>query len=183
MSFRFCIKMSQFITHRKKLVDTAGPLERFLAVFDPLRDRLGPFLVQLPPSLRFDSSVAEAFLQLIASYRNTGEFALEARHDSWFMPESISLLRHYGIASVIADSGGRFAEAEALTAPTVYLRFHGRGGLFSSLYSTDELTSFACKIKVWLAEGRQVWAFFNNDIDGHAAHNARELHGLVESMI
>jgi uncharacterized protein YecE (DUF72 family) len=183
VSFRFCIKMSQFITHRKKLVDTAEPLGRFLAVFDPLRERLGPFLVQLPPSLQFDTSVAESFLQLLASHRNTGEFALEARHDSWFTPESLSLLRHYGIASVIADSGGRFAEADALTSPTVYLRFHGRGGLYSSPYSTDELTSFACKIKIWLAEGRQVWAFFNNDIDGHAVHNARELHALVGSMV
>jgi len=183
VSFRFCVKMSQFITHRKKLVDVAEPLGRFLAVFDPLRDRLGPFLIQLPPSLRFDSSVAEAFLEMLASYRNTGEFALEARHDSWFTPGSLSLLRHYGIASVIADSGGRFAEAEALTSPTVYLRFHGRDGLYSSPYSTDELTSIACKITVWLAEGRQVWAFFNNDIDGHAVHNARELQALVESMI
>jgi uncharacterized protein YecE (DUF72 family) len=80
------------------------------------------------------------------------------------IPESLSLLRHYGIASVIADSGGRFVEAKALTSPTVYLRFHGRGGLYSSPYSIDQLTSFACKITVWLAEGRQVWAFFNNDI-------------------
>ena len=94
-SFRFCVKMNQFITHRKKLVDAAEPLGRFMTVFNLLRDRIGPFLVQLPPSLRFDSSVAEAFLQLLASHRNIGEFALEVRHDSWFMPESISLLRYW----------------------------------------------------------------------------------------
>ena len=183
VSFRFCVKMNQFITHRKKLVDTAEPLARFLAVFDPLRERLGPFLIQLPPSLRFDSKVAEAFLQLLASYRDNREFALEARQDSWFTPGSLSLLRRYGITNVIADSGGRFSESEALTSPTVYLRFHGRGGLYSSPYSTSELTSFACKITGWLVEGRQVWAFFNNDIDGHAVYNARELHALAESMI
>ena len=181
-SFRFCVKMNRFITHLKKLVDTAEPLERFLAVFDPLRDRLGPFLVQLPPNLRFDSSLAEAFLQLLASHRNIGKFALEARHDSWFTPESIFLLRHYGIVNVIADSGGRFAETEALTNPTVYLRFHGRSGLYSSRYSIEELTDYARKVTSWLSEGGEVWAFFNNDVDGHAIHNARELHTLVKSM-
>jgi uncharacterized protein YecE (DUF72 family) len=182
-SFQFCVKMNRFITHRKKLVNAAEPLECFLAVFDPLRDRLGPFLVQLPPNLRFDMSIAESFLQMLASYRDTGEFALEARHDSWFTPESLSLLRHYGIASVIADSGGRFTEAGALTSPTVYLRFHGPGGLYSSRYSNEELTDYARKITGWLSEGGEIWAFFNNDIDGHAIHNARELHALVKSMI
>jgi uncharacterized protein YecE (DUF72 family) len=180
-SFRFCVKMNRFITHRKKLADAVEPLARFLTVFDPLCHRLGPFLVQLPPSLRFDLSVADAFLQLLCSHRNTGEFALEARHDSWFTPESLSLLRRYGIASVIADSGGRFAGSEALTNSIVYLRFHGPGGLYHSQYTADALSAYARKITGWLAEGRQVWAFFNNDIDGHAVHNARELQALIES--
>ena len=175
--------MNRVITHLKKLVDAAEPLERFLAVFDPLRKRLGPFLVQLPPNLRFDSNLSESFLQLLASHRNSGEFALEARHDSWFTTESISLLSHYGIIHVIADSGGRFAETEALTSPTVYLRFHGRDGLYSSRYSIEELTDYARKITGWLSEGGEIWAFFNNDIDGHAVHNAHELHALVKSMI
>jgi len=180
-SFQFCAKMNRFITHRKKLVEAAEPLERFLAVFDPLRGRLGPFLVQLPPSLRFDLAVAKAFLQRLASHGDTDEFALEARHESWFTSEVLSLVKEYGIANVIADSGGRFAQAGELTSPTVYLRFHGPGGLYSSPYSTDELTTHAHKITGWLGEGRQVWAFFNNDMHGHAVHNARELQTLVES--
>jgi uncharacterized protein YecE (DUF72 family) len=179
-SFRFCAKMNRFITHRKRLVDTEEPLERFLAVFEPLHDQLGPYLVQLPPSLRFDSRVAEAFLERLASHRGTDQFALEARHESWFTPEALSLLSQYGIASVIADSGGRFTEAEAPTSPTVYLRFHGPGGLYRSPYPIDRLTIYARRITGWLAEGRQVWAFFNNDFAGHAVHNARELRALVE---
>jgi uncharacterized protein YecE (DUF72 family) len=180
-SFRFCAKFSRFITHQKKLVDVAEPLERFLSVFDPLRDRLGPFLIQLPPSLRFDSDIAEAFLHLLSLHRNLGEFALEARHDSWFAPESLSLLRHYGIAVVIGDSGRRFAGAEVLTNSIVYLRFHGPDGHYHASYSTAALEAYARKILGWLAEGRQVWAFFNNDFNGHAVHNARELKALVES--
>jgi uncharacterized protein YecE (DUF72 family) len=181
-SFRFCAKMSRFITHQKKLVDAAESLDRFLTVFDPLRDRLGPFLVQLPPTLRFDPGVAEAFLHLLALHRKIGEFALEARHDSWFTPESLSLLRRYGIVNVIAYSGGRFAGTEVLTNSIVYLRFHGPAGLYCSPYSTGELTTYARKITGWLAEGRQIWAFFNNDFDGHAVQNARELKALIDSL-
>lgn len=180
-SFRFCAKMSRFITHQKKLVDAAESLDRFLAVFDPLSNRLGPFLVQLPPSLRFDPDIAEAFLHLLASRRNIGEFALEARHDSWFTPESFSLLSHYGIANVIADSGGRFAGAEVPTDSLVYLRFHGPDGRYHDSYTTAALSTYARKIMGWLSERCQVWAFFNNDFDGHAVHNARELKALIES--
>lgn len=182
-SFRFCAKMSRFITHQKKLVDAAESIERLLAVFDSLRDRLGPFLVQLPPSLRFDFSIADPFLHLLASHRNIGDFALEARHDSWFTPESISLLRHYGIAGVMADSGGRFPGSEVVTNSIVYLRFHGPEGRYHFSYTTDALMTYARKIMGWLAEGRQVWAFFNNDFDGHAVRNAQQMKALIEREI
>lgn len=79
-------------------------------------------------------------------------------------------------------SRNRTAEVEALTSPTVYLRFPGRGGLYSSRYSNKELTDYARKITGWLSEGKKIRAFFNNDIDAHAIHNALELHALIKSM-
>jgi uncharacterized protein YecE (DUF72 family) len=182
-SFRFCAKMSRFITHQKKLVDATEPLDRFLSVFDPLRDRLGPFLVQLPPSLRFEPITADSFFHLLASRRHVGEFALEARHDSWFMPEAVSLLKHYGIANVIADSGGRIAGSGVRTNSLVYLRFHGPDGHYHDPYTTGALETYARKIIGWLFEGCQVWAFFNNDFGAHAVRNARELKALIEQEI
>ena len=180
-SFRFCAKMNRFITHRKKLVDVAEPLDRFLDVFEPLRERLGPFLVQLPPSLRFDPDIAESFLQLIDTYRDRHAFALEARHPSWFIPEALNLLRTYSMSLVIANSGGRFPETDTLTGFTIYIRFHGPFGNYSSPYTPDVLHGYARKIAGWLGERRTVWAFFNNDIDGHAVYNACELEKLVAS--
>jgi uncharacterized protein YecE (DUF72 family) len=182
-SFRFCAKMSRFITHQKKLVDETEPLDRFLSVFHPLSSRIGPFLVQLPPGLRFDPDKADAFFHLLASRRNICEFALEARHDSWFAPESVSLLKHYGIANVIADPGGRFAGSEVPTNSLVYLRFHGPDGHYHDSYTTGALEIHARKIFGWLSQGCHVWAFFNNDFNGHAVHNARELKGLIEQNI
>lgn len=179
-SFRFCAKVSRFITHRKKLIDVSDPMERFLEVFAPLRGRLGPFLAQLPPSLRFDPNLAGTFLKRLAAYQDAFAFALEARHASWHTPEALSLLQDWGIIHVIADSGGRFPWSEALTTRTVYLRFHGPAATYASRYGVDALIIFARKIIEWLSEGREVWAFFNNDMDGHAVHNARELKALCE---
>lgn len=181
-SFRFCVKMNRFITHRKRLIDIAEPLERYLTVFKPLSDRLGPHLVQLPPSLRFDSHVVEAFLELLGSHRKRADFALEARHESWFQPDALSVLRKYDIAGVLADSGGNFPGTERCISSTVYLRFHGPRGLYYSRYSIDELSVYARKIVKWLAEDRDVWIFFNNDVHGHAIHNAYELEELVKSI-
>ncbi len=180
-NFRFCAKVSRFITHRKRLVETAEPLERFLAVFEPLRGRLGPFLVQLPPSLRFDPSVATAFLEELDRYRDRYAFALEARHASWFTPEALGLLARHGVASVLADSGGRFPEGADATGPLVYLRFHGPDGRYTRPYTREALAAHARRIRAWLSEGRQVWAFFNNDTDAHAVFNARDLRALVEA--
>jgi uncharacterized protein YecE (DUF72 family) len=178
--FRFCAKVSRFITHRKKLIDVSEPIERFLEVFAALQGRLGPFLVQLPPSLQFDPDPAGAFLKLLASHQDAYTFALEARHASWHTPEAQSLLQHSGIINVIADSGGRFPQSDLLTSRTVYLRFHGPGATYGSRYSIESLMVYARKIIGCLAEAREVWAFFNNDIDGHAVHNARELQALCE---
>lgn len=180
-SFRFCAKVNRFITHRRKLVDVAEPLERFLAVFAPLGARLGPFLIQLPPSLAFDPQVASTFLGLLKPHQSTHEFAIEARHASWFGAEALGLLGSAGIGFVIADSGGCFVEGEAVTSSVVYLRFHGPGGLYSSPYSARELSKQAHRIRDWLAEGHHVWAFFNNDMEGHAVRNARELRDLVKA--
>jgi len=180
--FRFCAKVSRFITHRKKLMDVAEPIGRFLEVLAPLRERLGPFLVQLPPSLQFDPKVAGDFLQLLAPHQDAYAFALEARHASWYTPEALSLLQQAGIINVFADSGGRFPQSDALTSRTVYLRFHGPGATYGSRYAVDALTVYSRKIIRWLAEGREVWAFFNNDMDGYAVHNARELQALCEKV-
>src|SRR5688500_8949980 len=45
--FVFCPKMSRFLTHMKKLRDPEEPLQRFFGIFEPIKKKLGPILIQL----------------------------------------------------------------------------------------------------------------------------------------
>jgi uncharacterized protein YecE (DUF72 family) len=179
--FKFCPKLSRWITQLKKLKDPAEPLKTFFDRFEPLRERLGPVLVQLPPNFGYDAARTEFFYTLLREHYAAYRFALEARHESWFSPASLDLMRQYRIALVIADSGTRFPHNETITADWTYLRFHGPDGLYASNYAPEQLAGYADKIKAWLEQGLQVWAFFNNDAQGYAPKNARQLRDLVKA--
>lgn len=178
-SFRFCPKMSRYLTHQKKLNDPLEPLQTFMARFEPLRDRLGPILVQLPSNVPFDRDKAEAFLNATRQFEGQ-PFAVEARERSWFATDALSLLEAHNVALVIAHSGGQFPYGEHVTADFVYLRFHGPGKLYESAYDEAALADYAEKISAWLAEGRDVWAFFNNTAGDFAPQNADRLRTLIE---
>src|ERR1700761_6774753 len=95
--FRFSVKLPKSITHERRLVDVDEPLDRFLSETSALGGKRGPILIQLPPSLRFEVGVAEAFLDLFRQ-RCDGEAALEPRHASWFTPDADALLVRCRIA-------------------------------------------------------------------------------------
>lgn len=177
--FRFCFKLSRYITQLKKLNDVEEPLGKFFERMKPLRQCAGPVLVQLPPHFGFDAERTENFFKLLKHYRSY-RFALEARHQTWITAAAFELMKKYGVAFVIAESGGRFPYSETVTTDLVYLRFHGPAGLYASDYSSESLRKYAKMIGQWLDEKRDVWGFFNNDVNGYAIKNARELRALVE---
>ena len=63
IDFKFCPKMSRFITHMKKLNDPDVPLQKFFDIFDLMKDRLGPVLIQIPPSLSFNREKVDFFFK------------------------------------------------------------------------------------------------------------------------
>ncbi|MCX6254307.1 MAG: DUF72 domain-containing protein [Bacteroidia bacterium] len=178
-TFRFCTKLNRFITHQLKLVNSEGALEKYFDVFESMKDRLGPVLIQLPPALSFDKPLIHGFLDLIKNQFSLYRFAIEVRHESWINDNFFDLLAHYGIAFVIADSGDRYPFYETVTADFVYLRFHGQEQLYASDYSEADLKLYAGKIISWLDEDKEVWVFFNNDFHGFAINNAVKLRGMV----
>ncbi|RFM30650.1 DUF72 domain-containing protein [Deminuibacter soli] len=178
--FLFCPKMSRYLTHMKHLHDPEVPLQRFFDVFDRMQSKMGPVLLQLPPSLRFNPAICENLFSLLKKQYHQYDFALEVRHESWLQQESISLMKHYHIAFVVAQSGKGFPYAEYSTAKHMYIRFHGPEGLYNSAYTGKQLQYFAAHIKEWRNSGHNVWAFFNNDISGYAIENARQLLTLLQ---
>jgi uncharacterized protein YecE (DUF72 family) len=178
--FRFCPKISRYLTHMKKLRDPEEPLERFFGVFDHIKDKLGPILMQIPKMVHFKRDVAEHFFKVLKNSYGDHQFALEIRHESWVEKESLKLMKDYEIAFVISQSAGEWPYEEYLTAKHVYVRFHGPAQLYASSYSGEMLKEYAVKFKKWMKKGHQLWIYFNNDIHIHAIHNARTLKKLME---
>ena len=181
--FVFALKASRFITHIKKLKGIGEPWELFLQRALLLKEKLGPILFQLPPSLKFDQETLEEFLKIIIKKAEKLKahnlcFALEARHQTWFSQECFNLLRTYNVAFVYADSG-RWPKLEKDTADFFYLRMHGPGGLYASDYQEEALKEFAKIIKRFLNKGKDVYCYFNNDYAGYAVRNALRLKEIL----
>ena len=178
--FLFCVKMSRYLTHLKKLKEPEETLEKFFDVFEPMKAMMGPVLIQLPPSLKFNFDTADELYSLLRKKYRKFEFVMEVRHTTWLEEVSLTLMSKYDIGLVISQSGDQFPYSEMITAKTIYLRFHGPGELYASSYSDEMLLDFAAKFKIWVKEGHEVWAFFNNDIHGHAIKDAKRLMELIK---
>ncbi|MCE6987820.1 DUF72 domain-containing protein [Dyadobacter sp. CY323] len=179
--FLFCPKMSRYLSHLKKLHDPEEPLQRFFDIFDPIEKHLGPILVQLPASLRFNPEIIEHLYQVFSEKYASYRFAMEVRHDSWFSEESLSLMKKHKVTLVFAQSE-RFPYLEEVTAKDIFFRFHGPTDLYSSSYPDSALEEYARKFFDWSNEGHTIWAFFNNDVNGHAFRNAAKLQEYIDKL-
>jgi uncharacterized protein YecE (DUF72 family) len=172
--FRYAVKVNRFITHLKKLVAVEDALGEFVALARKLGPALGPLLYQLPPSLKLDLNRLETFLKLIPrDLSNVFEF----RNKSWYVPELYTLLDRYGASFCAHDMPGSKTERIAV-GPTAYIRFHGGEGKYWGRYSDEGLLSWTDWILEQSRQGRSVWCYFNNDIHGHAIHDAQTLKSM-----
>ncbi len=174
--FVFAIKGSRYITHMLRLQNVESALANLLAsgVF-ALREKIGPFLWQLPPTMPFDADRLASFFEILprtaeqaaararlhdarvagrtrldVDPRSKFRHALEVRHASFVTPAFVELLREHGIALVVADTAGKWPLLEDITADFMYLRLHGDAKLYESGYSSAVLDTWAEKIDAWL---------------------------------
>lgn len=175
--FTFTFKVSRFITHIKRLQDAAGPLSNFTARVEPVgQEHLGVYLYQVPPGMRLDLARLEAFLAVLPHGRH---HVIEFRHSSWFAQEAIALLRRYGVGFCVHDMRGIECPLIA-TGPVAYFRFHGpTEQAYAGNYSDAQLGEWAKRIRS-VSEGVETtYAYFNNDIGGHAVRNALTLREML----
>ncbi len=177
-SFVFAVKVSRFITHIKKLRQVEEPIETFLSRVNFLRDKLGPLLYQLPPNMKRNDEILEAFLSILPSqYRHVFEF----RHESWIDDSVFRILRRHNAGLCIFDMPG-FTCPMVATADFAYIRFHGSTGLYWSCYSDDELLDWAEKIAQLGRNLKAVYIYFNNDAEAYAVRNAKTIGGLLRRL-
>ncbi|NPV06952.1 MAG: DUF72 domain-containing protein [Anaerolineae bacterium] len=175
--FIFAVKASRYITHFKKLKDPEEPLANVIGRVGLLGDRLGPILFQLPPRWRLDLERLRRFLAVLPPGQR---YAFEFRDPSWLDERVYRELSNHGAALCVYDLGGHWSP-EVVTADFVYVRFHGPDGRYQGHYRTEELAERAATFRGWAKQGRDVYAYFNNDWQGHAVRDATELLELLGS--
>ena len=173
--FRFSVKLPRTITHERRLNNYAAELQRFAGEVAHLQEKLGCVLVQLPPSLRFDASVASNFFHDLRGCFH-GMLAFEARHASWFGEAATALLRAHQMTRVRADPPAGQPGPHQPTTEAAYLRLHGSPKIYYSAYSAEFLDALAAELRAQAASGS--WCIFDNTASGAALLNALHLQGL-----
>jgi uncharacterized protein YecE (DUF72 family) len=167
--FVYTVKACELITHVKRFARTRELVKDFGHIADLLGERMGCFLFQLPPSYHYSPARLKSILgQLNPRRRNVVEF----RHRTWWNDRAFDAFRAAGV-TFCSCSGPRLPDQLVHTADDVYVRFHGTRQWYRHDYTKEELAVWVERIRQ--SGAKRVWAYFNNDREGYAIKNAREL--------
>ena len=174
-TFRFAVKIPRAITHDQALVAVDVLLEVFMDEVTGLGDRLGPLLVQLPPSLATFPERDAAFFAMLRGI-HAGAVACEPRHPSWFTREAHELLVSHDIARVAADPACvPDAALPGGCARLAYHRLHGSPRMYYSSYDARRLDSLGGRLRAHVAAGADTWCMLDNTASGAATGDALAL--------
>ncbi|GIE22393.1 DUF72 domain-containing protein [Winogradskya humida] len=169
--FRFAVKMSRYLTHVRRLHEPAEPVARFLDRAEGLGGKLGPVLIQLPPTLRVNVADLD---ETLSRFPRGVRVAVEPRHDSWWTDEVRDVLTSHNAALSWADRKGRPVTPLWETADFGYLRLHeGRAQPWPH-YGRTALVSWIERLP-----GVPTYVFFNNDPGGAAVTDATTMAALA----
>lgn len=175
--FRFAVKVHRDVTHGGSLEEWE-PMARFLEDTANLGEKLGVYLVQLPPSHEFRQERAQAFFERL---QGEAEIVCEPRHESWFTEEVGDLLQAWKIGRVAADP----PPAQGAGRPggwqgVIYYRLHGSPRMYYDRYSEEELGEYAEDLRSFSAD-QAVWCMFDNTARGAGTPNALYLWDILQS--
>ncbi len=176
--FRFAVKLNRAITHEGRLTDLKR-LGEFLQGPLSLGDKLGPLLVQLPPSLRFEAGDAATFFERLQDQFD-GQVVCEPRHPSWYRPEVEALLARLHVARAAADP----PSAPGASKPggwdgLFYYRLHGSPKMYYTAYTEQQLNDLLPRLQAH-ASSAPAWCIFDNTAAFAATANALMLWEMVK---
>jgi uncharacterized protein YecE (DUF72 family) len=174
--FIFAVKGYRFISHLKKLTVDAESLrsvEQFYRIAGLLKEKLGPVLWQLPGGFGVNIPRLEKFCSALSTeFQNVFEF----RNVSWFTQGVFDVLEKYNAGLCIVSGPGKIPEVVRATSDFGYVRFHGKGSWYNDNYSNEDLDSW--KTRLDALKLKELYAYFNNDINAYAINNGRYMASL-----
>lgn len=182
--FRFAVKTPRAITHEAVIGDTITPMREFLRIVRTLGEKLGPVLIQYPPTLpaRVWPQVERFLDSLPADIR----FAVEFRHDSWFNDDVIAGLRRRRIALVNAEYDHKPVREPVYTADFAYIRLVGKHGRFEPM--THERFDPTPQLEWWHrrlidSSVRTIYLMINNDFAGYSIATTDRFRALIGEAV
>ena len=178
-SFRFAAKLPRAITHDVLLRDSASALDEFARSLEPLGERLGPLLVQMPAEFQRDAETRRVLETFLAARPAQVRLAVEFRHVSWHAPEVWDLLRKSGVA-VAWTEWRELPRLTEITADFLYLRWLGDRRDIErydrvQIDRTESFDAWEADVKSALGRVREVFGYFNNHWAGHSPSSANEM--------
>jgi uncharacterized protein YecE (DUF72 family) len=174
--FIYALKFSRYGTHQKRLKDPLQPIELFIERASRLKSYIGPVLVQLPPRWGVNQ---ERLAEFLAAVPRPPRWVVEFRDPSWLCEPVYALLAKHNVALCLHDMLPD--HPRRVTADFTSLRFHGRR--YSGNYAAQALVAQARRIRSYLSDGIDVYAYFNNDAEGFAVRNALDLRRYAEGAV
>ena len=174
--FVFAVKASRYITHIKRLDEPEGTVLPFLERIRCLGSKLGPVLFQLPSRFPFNGEKLDIFCKVLSK---DVRYAFEFRDPDWFRHKTCDILSQHNMAFCIYDFSGTLSP-DAVTADFIYIRFHGPlKSPYCGAYADEFLERWAGKIRRWITEGKSIYVFFDNTIEGDAVNDAMKLSTML----
>jgi uncharacterized protein YecE (DUF72 family) len=179
--FRFTVKLWRDITHARGFAFNPADITAFVKAAANIGRKKGCLLIQFPPGIVWNK--LDQLQRLLEEVRMSDadpawRLAVEFRHRSWYREETYRLLDTFQATLVLHDMPASIIGTPTELAPFIYVRFHGIKGDYKGSYTHDHLLEYAGKIRAWLQQGKDVYAYFNNTI-GDAVANLETLNALV----
>jgi uncharacterized protein YecE (DUF72 family) len=187
--FRFAAKFPQSLTHEKQLADCRAETLAFLNAMTTLGDKLGPLLLQMPPT--FSASQVNSLTTFVQDLPPGFRYALEVRHRTWVskdvLPRLLSLLQKQGIALCLVQHQW-MPRLDEVTAAFSYIRWLGRREDIPDddygqvrINRDGQLDAWAAQVARYLSAGVTVYGYFNNHYQGHSPASVRALQARLPS--
>ena len=154
--FKLTLKAPKRITHDARLRDCADRVRQFLETAAVLGPKLGALLFQLPPNLKKDLALFDAFLD---AFPPRVCAAFEFRHPSWLDEETYGRLRARNLALCVADSE-KLATPVEITADYAYFRLRDEG------YTPEDIAKWAGVIREQTSGCGEVFVYFKHEESG-----------------
>lgn len=163
--FKLTLKAPRRITHDARLRDCGDRVRQFLETAATLGPKLGALLFQLPPNLKKDVPLLQAFLD---TFPPRVCAAFEFRHESWFSADVYDALRSRNLALCVADSEKLSTPLE-LTADYAYFRLRDEG------YTAQDIARWAEVIRDRTSAATDVFVYFKHEEEGKGPEFGRML--------